>query len=121
LSFLTAPGEVDRVAEQTVGRASATDEVVRHVDLRPNAVETWESEVRYDTPEHDQGQQLPPPESEPSAQDQQGQQGKRRRTGEEEQVVEHRGGGEMVSPEDERLFEPTLLLDRRARFVRSAS
>src|SRR5699024_443516 len=44
LSFLTAPGDVDRVREQTVGRASPADEVLRQVDLRPNAVESWESE-----------------------------------------------------------------------------
>src|SRR5699024_82948 len=61
----------------------------------------WESEVRYDTPEHEQGQHLPPPEAEPLEQDQQGQPGRRRPAEEEEQVVEHPGGGEMVSPEDE--------------------
>ena len=120
LGFLTAPGEVDRIAEQTVGGAGTADEVVRHIDLGQDAVQSGQSQVGHDSPEHEQRQHLPPAEAESFEQDQQRQPGRRRTGEEEEQVVEYSGGREVVSPIDERLPQPSFLPDRRTGRIRSA-
>lgn len=100
--------QVHGVAEQSVARASAADEVVRHVDRGEDAVEPRQHQVRQHEPEDDEERDPPPSELERLLEQQPREPHRGDPREHEEEPVEHR-----------RERQPRRQVGRRALVARS--